>query len=80
MNIIARRKPISWTGHEIQPGEIGLINHGGIPEILTEAGRYPGFPLRCVTILERALVSLNIMYTGCGGRGLSREKRDSRIP
>lgn len=46
MNILADREPVSWTGHEIQPGEIGLINHGGIPEILTKAGRYPRFPLR----------------------------------
>ena len=58
MNIIARREPVSWAGHEIQPGEIGLINHGGIPEILIKAGRYPRFPLRCVTILGKVFVFL----------------------
>ncbi|KAI0059607.1 hypothetical protein BV25DRAFT_1828868 [Artomyces pyxidatus] len=25
---------------------MGLINHGGLPKILTHPGRYPGFPLR----------------------------------
>lgn len=25
---------------------IGLINHGGMPKVLTLPGRYPGFPIR----------------------------------
>ena len=31
---------------EIQPGQLGFINHGGLPKILTRPGRYPGFPMR----------------------------------
>ncbi|KAF8322683.1 band 7 domain-containing protein [Clavulina sp. PMI_390] len=46
MSILSDRHPVSWTGYEIQAGEIGLINHGGLPEIITKAGRYPRFPLR----------------------------------
>ena len=43
---ILRQKPTDWIGREISPGQIGLINHGGMPKVLTRAGRYPGFPLR----------------------------------
>ena len=38
--------PTDWIGKEVTPGQIGLINHGGLPKILTRPGRYPGFPLR----------------------------------
>lgn len=38
--------PVSWIGREVPPGNLGLINHGGLPKILTRPGRYPGFPLR----------------------------------
>ena len=38
--------PVDWIGKEITPGQLGLINHGGLPKILTRPGRYPGFPLR----------------------------------
>lgn len=44
--ILSRKTPVSWTGKEISPGNIGLINHGGLPKILTRPGRYPGFPYR----------------------------------
>lgn len=33
-----------WAGHEVGPGSIGLISHGGCPKILTKPGRYPSFP------------------------------------
>ncbi|KAF8631434.1 hypothetical protein AX17_005111 [Amanita inopinata Kibby_2008] len=38
--------PTDWTGKEVIPGRIGLINHGGSPKILTRPGRYPSFPFR----------------------------------
>ncbi|PIL23180.1 hypothetical protein GSI_14489 [Ganoderma sinense ZZ0214-1] len=41
-----RNGPTDWIGKEVTPGQIGLINHGGLPKILTRPGRYPGFPLR----------------------------------
>ncbi|KIY72454.1 hypothetical protein CYLTODRAFT_434710 [Cylindrobasidium torrendii FP15055 ss-10] len=45
-NILSKKVPVSWIGREITPGNLGLINHGGNPKILTRPGRYPGFPLR----------------------------------
>ncbi|KIP05908.1 hypothetical protein PHLGIDRAFT_128574 [Phlebiopsis gigantea 11061_1 CR5-6] len=44
--ILSRKSPTDWIGKEITPGELGLINHGGLPKLLTRPGRYPGFPLR----------------------------------
>ncbi|KAF8892638.1 hypothetical protein BD779DRAFT_1200154 [Infundibulicybe gibba] len=44
--ILSSKVPTDWTGKEIVPGRLGLINHGGSPKILTKPGRYPGFPLR----------------------------------
>ncbi|GJE85462.1 band 7 domain-containing protein [Phanerochaete sordida] len=45
-HILSHKHPISWVGREITPGQLGLINHGGLPKLLTRPGRYPGFPLR----------------------------------
>ncbi|OCB86554.1 band 7 domain-containing protein [Sanghuangporus baumii] len=45
-NILSRKSPTDWIGKQIAPGEIGFINHGGMPKVLTRPGRYPGFPLR----------------------------------
>ncbi|KAH9008960.1 hypothetical protein EDB84DRAFT_1571640 [Lactarius hengduanensis] len=45
-NILSNKVPTDWIGKEIAPGMIGLINHGGMPKLLTKPGRYPGFPLR----------------------------------
>ncbi|TFK60414.1 hypothetical protein BDN72DRAFT_779445 [Pluteus cervinus] len=44
--LLSKKNPTDWTGKEILPGQIGLINHGGVPKILTKTGRYPGFPFR----------------------------------
>lgn len=44
--IISDKNPTDWIGKEIAPGQIGLINHGGKPKLLTKPGRYPGFPFR----------------------------------
>jgi len=44
--VLSRKVPVNWIGKEITPGQLGLINHGGSPKILTRPGRYPGFPLR----------------------------------
>ncbi|KAF8272431.1 hypothetical protein EI94DRAFT_1776807 [Lactarius quietus] len=44
--ILSDKTPTDWIGKEIAPGMIGLINHGGMPKLLTKPGRYPGFPLR----------------------------------
>ncbi|KAH8994231.1 hypothetical protein EDB92DRAFT_1976761 [Lactarius akahatsu] len=44
--ILSNKVPTDWIGKEIAPGMIGLINHGGMPKLLTKPGRYPGFPLR----------------------------------
>ncbi|KAJ3504254.1 hypothetical protein NLJ89_g8032 [Agrocybe chaxingu] len=44
--ILSKKQPTNWTGKEVTPGQLGLINHGGSPKVLTKSGRYPGFPLR----------------------------------
>ncbi|KAF7440815.1 hypothetical protein PC9H_001163 [Pleurotus ostreatus] len=44
--VLSKKAPVDWIGKEIMPGQVGLINHGGTPKILTRPGRYPGFPLR----------------------------------
>lgn len=44
--ILSDKVPTDWIGKEIAPGQIGLINHGGMPKLLTKPGRYPGFPFR----------------------------------
>ncbi|KAH8082803.1 hypothetical protein BXZ70DRAFT_958695 [Cristinia sonorae] len=45
-HILSKKRPTDWIGKEINPGQIGLINHGGLPKLLTRPGRYPGMPLR----------------------------------
>jgi regulator of protease activity HflC (stomatin/prohibitin superfamily) len=44
--LLSSKTPTNWTGREVVPGQMGLINHGGSPKVLTKAGRYPRFPLR----------------------------------
>uniref|UniRef100_A0A0W0FUK5 Band 7 domain-containing protein n=1 Tax=Moniliophthora roreri TaxID=221103 RepID=A0A0W0FUK5_MONRR len=44
--VLSKKTPVNWTGVEITPGQLGLINHGGSPKILTRPGRYPGYPWR----------------------------------
>ncbi|VDB96139.1 unnamed protein product [Peniophora sp. CBMAI 1063] len=44
--ILSKKSPTDWIGREVNPGEIGLINHGGLPSVLLRPGRYPSFPLR----------------------------------
>ncbi|TEB36097.1 hypothetical protein FA13DRAFT_1658933 [Coprinellus micaceus] len=44
--LMSKKNPTDWIGEEIAPGQLGLINHGGTPKILTRPGRYPPFPLR----------------------------------
>lgn len=44
--LLSKKKPITWAGKEITPGQLGLFNHGGSPKVLMRPGRYPGFPLR----------------------------------
>ncbi|EEB97553.1 hypothetical protein MPER_03104, partial [Moniliophthora perniciosa FA553] len=44
--VLSKKTPVNWTGVEIAPGQLGLINHGGSPKILTRPGRYPGYPWR----------------------------------
>ncbi|EMD35681.1 hypothetical protein CERSUDRAFT_116415 [Gelatoporia subvermispora B] len=45
-HILSNKLPTDWIGKEVTPGQIGLINHGGLPKILTRPGRYPGMPFR----------------------------------
>ena len=45
-SILSKKIPTDWIGREVTPGQLGLVNHGGLPKILTQAGRYPGMPLR----------------------------------
>ncbi|EMD35680.1 hypothetical protein CERSUDRAFT_85643 [Gelatoporia subvermispora B] len=45
-HILSSKRPTDWIGREVTPGEIGLINHGGLPKVLTRPGRYPGTPMR----------------------------------
>ncbi|KAG8935796.1 hypothetical protein FRC03_005245 [Tulasnella sp. 419] len=44
-HILSKKEPVSWTGKELRPGQLGLINHGGLPKILTKPGCYPPFPV-----------------------------------
>ncbi|KAI0246093.1 band 7 domain-containing protein [Lactifluus subvellereus] len=44
--ILSDKVPTDWIGKRIALGQIGLIDHGGLPKVLTKPGRYPGFPLR----------------------------------
>ncbi|KAH8105723.1 band 7 domain-containing protein [Phellopilus nigrolimitatus] len=44
--ILSSKTPTDWIGRQVAPGELGLINHGGLPKLLVKPGRYPGFPLR----------------------------------
>jgi regulator of protease activity HflC (stomatin/prohibitin superfamily) len=44
--ILSKKSPTDWIGKEVVPGTFGIINHGGLPKVLTRPGRYPGFPLR----------------------------------
>ncbi|KAF8803524.1 hypothetical protein BYT27DRAFT_7195359 [Phlegmacium glaucopus] len=46
MRLLSKKVPTDWTGREVVPGQMGLINHGGSPKVLTKPGRYPRFPLR----------------------------------
>ncbi|OBZ67929.1 hypothetical protein A0H81_12164 [Grifola frondosa] len=34
-HILSGKNPTDWIGKEITPGQIGFINHGGLPKILT---------------------------------------------
>ncbi|KAG8814148.1 hypothetical protein FRC17_001276, partial [Serendipita sp. 399] len=45
-SILSKKHPVSWIGEEITPGQVGLINHGGLPKLLMRPGRYPPMPLR----------------------------------
>ncbi|KAI0821860.1 band 7 domain-containing protein [Trametes gibbosa] len=45
-HVLSQKNPTDWIGKEVSPGQIGLINHGGLPKVLTRPGRYPGAPLR----------------------------------
>ncbi|KAF8212489.1 hypothetical protein K438DRAFT_1567476 [Mycena galopus ATCC 62051] len=44
--ILSKKTPVAWAGREITPGQLGLINHGGSPKLVTRPGRYPPFPFR----------------------------------
>ncbi|KAH8114186.1 band 7 domain-containing protein [Phellopilus nigrolimitatus] len=44
--ILSSKTPTDWIGRQVSPGELGLINHGGLPKLLVKPGRYPGSPLR----------------------------------
>ncbi|PVF96092.1 hypothetical protein CPB86DRAFT_816683 [Serendipita vermifera] len=44
--LLSKKEPISWIGRELIPGQVGLVNHGGLPKLLLRPGRYPPFPLR----------------------------------
>ena len=35
-SIFSRKEPATWIGPEISPGSFGLINHGGLPKLLTK--------------------------------------------
>ncbi|KZO95180.1 band 7 domain-containing protein [Calocera viscosa TUFC12733] len=43
--LISKMRPMDW-GREISPGQIGLINRAGWPELLVRPGKYAGFPFR----------------------------------
>lgn len=45
-SVVSKKEPITWFGDELAPGQLGLINHGGLPKLLLKPGRYPGLPFR----------------------------------
>ncbi|EJU05751.1 band 7 domain-containing protein [Dacryopinax primogenitus] len=44
-SIMCKIQPMDF-GREISPGQIGLVNRAGWPELLMQPGKYPGFPFR----------------------------------
>ncbi|KAH7343770.1 hypothetical protein B0J17DRAFT_643884 [Rhizoctonia solani] len=47
--LLSRKEPTEWLGfmgEEVNPGEIGVVNHAGLPKLLTRPGTYPPFPFR----------------------------------
>jgi hypothetical protein len=44
--LLSKKNPITLFGRELMPGQVGLVNHGGLPKLLLKPGRYPGFPWR----------------------------------
>jgi hypothetical protein len=36
VSIFSKKQPATWIGHELAPGTLGLINHGGLPKLLTK--------------------------------------------
>jgi regulator of protease activity HflC (stomatin/prohibitin superfamily) len=45
-HLLSNKNPVAWLGKEVTLGRIGKVSHGGLPKILTKAGRYPPFPFR----------------------------------
>ncbi|PVF96093.1 hypothetical protein CPB86DRAFT_527708 [Serendipita vermifera] len=43
--LLSKKEPVTWIGEELIPGQVGLINHGGLPKLLLKPGRYPPMPL-----------------------------------
>ena len=35
-SIFSKKQPVTWIGHELTPGTLGLISHGGKPKLLTK--------------------------------------------
>jgi hypothetical protein len=38
-SIFSKKEPVSWIGHELTPGSLGLVNHGGLPKLLTKVSK-----------------------------------------
>lgn len=38
-SIFSKKDPAAWIGHELTPGSLGLVNHGGLPKILTKVSK-----------------------------------------
>jgi len=34
-SVFSKKEPVAWIGHELSPGSLGMINHGGLPKVLT---------------------------------------------
>ena len=38
-SIFSKKDPSDWIGPELAPGSLGLINHGGLPKLLTRVSK-----------------------------------------
>ena len=57
-SIFSKKDPAAWIGHELTPGSLGLVNHGGLPKLLTKVNKMDSNWRNCqltLVLLARSL-------------------------